>query len=144
MLPGLQEPEFSQYFPPHLDPRNRAIHELNRSWLKILVLCREHPKRDHILKFVPLGETTTIPVCFIWESPPPGPAICNLQKIPTESKRFETMNAPDFRPRAFFCFSMSGYSDETLALVCKSCKCFYSDLMRVGAHGGLDLALGLA
>ena len=50
----------------------------------------------------------------------PQPATCNLQKIPTVSKRFETMNALDFRPRALFCFSM-------FALVCNSCKCFRFD-----------------
>ena len=79
----IQEPEFSQYFPPHLDPRNRAIHELNRSWLKILALCPEHPKRDHNLKFVPLSETASVPVCFIWESPP---RARNLQ--PATCKRY--------------------------------------------------------
>ena len=34
-------------------------------------LCPEHPKRDRNPKFTPLSETTSIPVCFIWESPPP-------------------------------------------------------------------------
>ena len=43
-----------------------------RPWrLKILALCREHPKRDQNPKFTPLSETTSIPVCFIWEPPPP-------------------------------------------------------------------------
>ena len=36
------------------------------------MLCPEHPKRDQNPKFTPLSETTSIPVCFIWESPPPG------------------------------------------------------------------------
>ena len=35
------------------------------------MFCTEHPKRDHILKFTPLSETTSIPAPFIWESPPP-------------------------------------------------------------------------
>ena len=39
-------------------------------WLKILALCPEHPNRDQNPKFTPLSETTSIPVCFIWESPP--------------------------------------------------------------------------
>ena len=39
-------------------------------WLKILALCLEHPKRDQNPKFTPLSETTSIPVCFIYESPP--------------------------------------------------------------------------
>ena len=44
-----------------------------RPWrLKILALCPEHPKRDQNPKFTPLSETTSIPVCFIWESPPRG------------------------------------------------------------------------
>ena len=38
----------------------------------MLVLCPEHPKRDQNPKFTPLSETTSIPVCFIYESPPPG------------------------------------------------------------------------
>ena len=37
-----------------------------------MALCPEHPKRDQNPKFTPLRETTSIPVCFIWESPPPG------------------------------------------------------------------------
>ena len=36
-------------------------------------LCPEHPKRDQNPKFTPLSETTSIPVCFIWEVPPPPP-----------------------------------------------------------------------
>ena len=36
------------------------------------MFCPEHPKRDQNPKFTPLSETTSIPVCFIWESPPPG------------------------------------------------------------------------
>ena len=36
----------------------------------ILALCLEHPKRDQNPKFTPLSETTSIPVCFIWEYPP--------------------------------------------------------------------------
>ena len=39
--------------------------------LKILALCPEHPKRDQNPKFTPLSETTSIPVCFIYEFPPP-------------------------------------------------------------------------
>ena len=42
-----------------------------RPWrLKILGLCPEHPKRDQNPKVTPLSETTSISVCFIWESPP--------------------------------------------------------------------------
>ena len=37
-----------------------------------MALCPEHPKRDQNPKFTPLSETTSIPVCFIWESPPRG------------------------------------------------------------------------
>ena len=40
-------------------------------WLKILALCPEHPKQDQNPKFTPLSEMTSIPVCFIYESPPP-------------------------------------------------------------------------
>ena len=36
----------------------------------MLALCPEHPKRDQNPKFTPLSETTSIPVCFIYESPP--------------------------------------------------------------------------
>ena len=36
-----------------------------------MALCLEHPKRDQNPKFTPISETTSIPVCFIWESPPP-------------------------------------------------------------------------
>ena len=39
----------------------------------MLALCPEHPKRDQNPKFTPLSETTSIPVSFIWESPPPPP-----------------------------------------------------------------------
>ena len=35
--------------------------------------CPEHPKRDQTPKFKPPSETTSIPVCFIWECPPPPP-----------------------------------------------------------------------
>ena len=35
-----------------------------------MVFCPEHPKRDQTLKFTPLSETTSIPVPFLWESPP--------------------------------------------------------------------------
>ena len=42
--------------------------------LKILEVCPEHPKRDQNPKFTPLSETTSIPVCFIWQSPPRGSA----------------------------------------------------------------------
>ena len=37
-----------------------------------MVFCPEHPKRDHYLKFTPLSKTTSIPVRFIWDSPPGG------------------------------------------------------------------------
>ena len=40
-----------------------------------MALCPEHPKRDQNPKFTPLSETTSIPVCFIWESPPPRPGL---------------------------------------------------------------------
>ena len=33
----------------------------------------KNPKRDQNLQFTTLSETTSIPVTFIWESPPPGP-----------------------------------------------------------------------
>ena len=36
-----------------------------------MTVCPEHPKRDQNPKFTPLSETTSIPVHFIWESPPP-------------------------------------------------------------------------
>ena len=39
---------------------------------KILALYLEHPKQDQNPKFTPLSETTSIPVSFIWEYPPPG------------------------------------------------------------------------
>ena len=40
-----------------------------RPWrLKILAVCSEHPKRDQNPKFT--RETTSIPVCFMYESPP--------------------------------------------------------------------------
>ena len=51
-------------------------------WHEILALCPEHPKRDQHPKFTPLSETTSIPVCFIWESPPPPPG--------TQTWRFHT------------------------------------------------------
>ena len=35
----------------------------------MLAFCPEHPKRDQNPKFTPLSEMTSIPVCFIWESP---------------------------------------------------------------------------
>ena len=31
-----------------------------------------NPKRDQNLQLTPLSETTSIPVTFIWEPPPPG------------------------------------------------------------------------
>ena len=55
-----------------------------RPWrLKILVLCPEHPiKQEENPKFTPLSETTSNPVCFIYEShqptPPPHGAINNF------------------------------------------------------------------
>jgi len=39
---------------------------------KILAFRPVNPKRDQNLQFTPLSETTSIPVTFIWESPPPG------------------------------------------------------------------------
>ena len=36
----------------------------------MLALCPEYPKRDQNPKFTPLSETTSIPICFIWEPPP--------------------------------------------------------------------------
>ena len=52
----------------------RQLLRLTRPWrLKLLALCPEHPNRDQNPKFTPLSETTSIPVCFIWESPPPPP-----------------------------------------------------------------------
>ena len=45
------------------------------------MLCPEHPKRDQNPKFTPLSETTSISVCFIWESPsPPGGMFCSCIK----------------------------------------------------------------
>ena len=38
-----------------------------------MVFCPEHPKRDQIMEFTPLSETTSIPASFIWEFPPPPP-----------------------------------------------------------------------
>ena len=38
-----------------------------------MALCPEHPERDQNPRFTPLSETTSIPVCLIWESPPPPP-----------------------------------------------------------------------
>ena len=46
-----------------------------------MALCLGHPKRDQNPKFTPLGETTSIPVCFIWESPPAWSDSCFL--LPT-------------------------------------------------------------
>ena len=37
-----------------------------------MTFCPEHPKRVQNPKFTPLSETTSIPVPFIWQSPPPG------------------------------------------------------------------------
>ena len=47
----------------------------------MLALCPEHRKRDQNPKFTPLSETTSIPVCFIYESPPPGKDPHNLEVI---------------------------------------------------------------
>ena len=44
-------------------------------------ICPEHPKRDQNLKFTPLSKMTSIPVCFIWESPPGLRGVCVLIKI---------------------------------------------------------------
>ena len=54
-----------------------------RPWgLKILALCPEHSKRDQYPKFTPLSETTSIPVCFIWESPlPPFPGFLHVSQV---------------------------------------------------------------
>ena len=38
-----------------------------------MTVCPEHPKRDQNPKFTPLSETTSIPVHFIWGSPPHTP-----------------------------------------------------------------------
>ena len=38
-----------------------------------MALCPQHPKRDQNPKLSPLSETTSNPVCFIWESPLPPP-----------------------------------------------------------------------
>ena len=38
---------------------------------KNLAFLPENPKRDQNRQFTPLSETTSIPVSFIWESPPP-------------------------------------------------------------------------
>ena len=37
----------------------------------MLAFLPENPKRDQNLQFTPLSETTSIPVTFIWETPPP-------------------------------------------------------------------------
>ena len=42
-----------------------------------MALCPEHPKRDQNPKFTPLSETTSITVCSIWESSPPGKFLCH-------------------------------------------------------------------
>ena len=40
------------------------------SFLKKMLHFRVQPKREQNLKFTPLSETTSIPICFIFESPP--------------------------------------------------------------------------
>ena len=60
--------------------------ECHEMYGKILALCPEHPKRDQNPKFTPLSETTSIPVCFIWESPPPG-SLASKQKPLAERER---------------------------------------------------------
>ena len=44
-----------------------------------MALFPEHPKRDQNPKLTPLSETTSIPVCFIWESPPPGGLLARVK-----------------------------------------------------------------
>ena len=60
-----------------------------------MALCPEHPKRDQNPKFTPLSETTSIPVCFIWESPPQGVYMLEIKKhvrwITTLSKRHRSL-----------------------------------------------------
>ena len=67
---------------------------------KILALCPEHPKRDQNPKFTPLSETTSIPVCFIWESPPPG---VSGKKTVLKTKTFckQKQGICDSLPRSF-------------------------------------------
>ena len=52
-----------------------------------MTFCPEHPKRDQNPKFTSLSETTSIPVHFIWESPPPPPPTPGF--VPTCRVRFQ-------------------------------------------------------
>ena len=55
---------FLQFLRVQPPPKKRPLRQ------NIMVFCPEHPKRDQTLKFTPLSETTSIPVPFLWESPP--------------------------------------------------------------------------
>ena len=48
-----------------------------------MVFCPKHPKRDQIMKFTPLSETTNIPASFIWEFPPHSPPPGNVKTEPS-------------------------------------------------------------
>ena len=43
-----------------------------------MAFCPEHPKRDQIMKFIPLSETTSIPASMGVPAPPSG----NVQTVP--------------------------------------------------------------
>ena len=44
-----------------------------------MAFCPEHPKRDQIMKFIPLSETTSIPASM---GVPPPPPSGNVQTVP--------------------------------------------------------------
>ena len=66
--------------------------------LEYKVFARNTLSETKHSKFTPLNETTSIPFCFIWESPPPGSSL-DLS-LPTSI--FLKDAAIDFSPTTFY------------------------------------------
>ena len=62
-----------------------------------MALCPEHPKRDQNPKFTPLSETTSIPVGFIWKSPPRGILAAEVDLLFLSSKVFTRLSLERIR-----------------------------------------------
>ena len=111
---------------------------MRRPWrLKILALCPEHPKRDQNPKFTPLSETTSIPVCFIWESSPHHPGMKNSYTGPQEHwtrlgniniwVKFRSRNSEVFKIYTKYP-SFLVYNQVFNLFVCTLCPCLTSVL----------------
>ena len=56
-----------------------------------MAFCPEHPKRDQIMKFIPLSETTSIPASMGVSPPPPPPPPLGQRTDRTQCHHFVRM-----------------------------------------------------